>query len=85
MKFKKLLPIIGIIILIIIISSLDLQKIINIFSKINPVYSVLSFFVVTPLILLANIGWQLLLKKQRIKVSFYKSYLKLTKIIKLRV
>jgi uncharacterized protein (TIRG00374 family) len=73
MKFKKLLPIIGIIILILIISSLDLQKIINIFSKINPVYSILSFFVVIPLILLANIGWQLLLKKQRIKVSFWYS------------
>jgi uncharacterized protein (TIRG00374 family) len=73
MKFKKLLPIIGIIILLLIISSLDLQKIINIFSKINPIYSIMSFFVVIPLILLANIGWQLLLEKQRIKVSFWYS------------
>ena len=73
MKFKKLLPIIGIIILILIISSLDLQKIIDIFSKINPIYSIMSFFVVIPLIILANIGWQLLLKKQRIKVSFWYS------------
>ena len=73
MKLKKLLPIIGIIILILIISSLDLQKIVNIFLKINPIYSFLSFFVVVPLILLANIGWQLLLKKQKIKVSFWYS------------
>ena len=73
MKIKKLLPIIGIIILIIIISTLDLQKIINIFSKINPIYSFFSFFVIIPLIILVNIEWQLLLRKQRIKVSFWYS------------
>jgi uncharacterized protein (TIRG00374 family) len=70
MKIKNLLPILGIIILIIILSTLDLQKIIDIFLKINLLYSILSFFVIIPLILLANIGWQILLKKQKIKVGF---------------
>ncbi|MCK5030179.1 MAG: flippase-like domain-containing protein [Thermoplasmatales archaeon] len=70
MKFKKLLPIVGVIILIIIINTLDLQKIIDIFSKINPVYSILSFLIIIPLIVLTTIEWQLLLKKQKIKVSF---------------
>jgi uncharacterized protein (TIRG00374 family) len=73
MKFKKLLPIIGILILIIILSTLNLQKIIDIFSKINPVYSILSFLVIIPLLVLATIEWQLLLKKQKIKVSFWYS------------
>ncbi|KYK20906.1 hypothetical protein AYK24_03475 [Thermoplasmatales archaeon SG8-52-4] len=73
MKIKNLLPILGIIILIIILSTLDLQKIVDIFLKINVIYSILSFFVIIPLILLANIGWQLLLKKQKINVSFWYS------------
>ncbi|KYK29160.1 hypothetical protein AYK20_00415 [Thermoplasmatales archaeon SG8-52-1] len=71
MKIKNLIPILGIIILIIILSTLDLQKIIDIFLKINLLYSVLSFFVIIPLILLANIEWQILLKKQKIKVNFW--------------
>jgi uncharacterized protein (TIRG00374 family) len=70
MKFKKLLPIVGIIILIVIISTIDLEKIIIIFSKINPIYSILSFFVIIPLLISTTIEWQLLLKKQKIKVSF---------------
>lgn len=70
MKIKNLFPILGLIILIIILSTLDLQKIVDIFLKINPIYSLLSFLVVIPLILLANIGWQLILKKQKINVSF---------------
>ena len=70
MKIKNLLPIFGIIILIIILSTLDLQKIADIFLKINPVYSILSFLIIIPLIILANIGWQIILKKQKINVSF---------------
>jgi len=73
MKFKKLLPIVGIIILVLIISTLDLEKIINIFSKINPVYSILSFFVIIPLLVSTTIEWQLLLKKQRINISYWYS------------
>ncbi len=73
MKFKKLLPVIGIIILIFLITTLDLQKIIDIFSKINPLYSFLSFFAIIPLLILANLEWQILLKKQKIKVSFWYS------------
>jgi len=70
MKLKRLLPIIGIIILIVILASLDFEKIIDIFSNINPIYSFLSFFLFVPLILLASFEWQILLKKQKIKVGF---------------
>jgi uncharacterized protein (TIRG00374 family) len=73
MKFKKFLPIVGITILIIIVSTLDLEKIIYIFSKISPVYSILSFLAIIPLLVLTTIEWQLLLKKQKIKVSFWYS------------
>jgi uncharacterized protein (TIRG00374 family) len=73
MNKKKLLPIIGIIILIYILINLDFHRIIEIFRVINPLYSFLSFFAIVPLLILANIEWQLLLKKQKIKVSFWYS------------
>ena len=70
MNLKKLLPIIGIIILIYIISNLDLGKIYSVFSNISPIYSFLSFFAILPVVILTNIQWQILLKKQKINVSF---------------
>ena len=70
MNLKKLLPIIGIIILIIIIIRLDLEKIYGVFSNINPIYSLLCFFAILPVVLMTNIQWQILLKKQKINVSF---------------
>ena len=73
MKIKKILPIIGIIILIYILVNLDIGLIFNIFKKINPVYSFISFFAFVPLLLIANIEWQLILKKQKIHVSFWYS------------
>jgi uncharacterized protein (TIRG00374 family) len=71
MKLKSLLPIIGIAILLFILSTLDFDKIIQIFSKIDPLYSVLSFFIIAPLLFLATIEWQLLLRKQKIFVKFW--------------
>jgi len=73
MNLKKILPLIGIIILVIILFTIDFQKIFDIFSRLNPLYAFLSFFIIFPLIILANIEWQLLLRKQKIKVSFWYS------------
>lgn len=70
MKLKQLLPIIGVIILIFIISTLDLQEIYNVFTNINPIYSIICFFSVVPILILSVIQWQILLKKQKIKVSY---------------
>lgn len=70
MKIKNLLPIIGIIILFIILLNLEFDKIFHIFSEINPLYSIICFFAIIPLVLLSNFGWQLLLKKQKIRVSY---------------
>ncbi|KYK33140.1 MAG: hypothetical protein AYK22_01130 [Thermoplasmatales archaeon SG8-52-3] len=73
MDLKKLLPIIGIIILIYIIFTLDLQEIYTVFTKINPIFSIISFFAILPVVIMSNIQWQILLKKQKIKVSFFYS------------
>jgi hypothetical protein len=73
MKIKNLLPLIGIAIFIIILIRLDFNQIIEIFQKINPVYSFLPFLAFIPLVLIANIQWQVLLKKQKIEVSFWYS------------
>jgi glycosyltransferase 2 family protein len=73
MNYKKLLPIIGIIILVYIIFTLDLEQIYSVVSNINPLYSFLSLFAIIPVVILTNIQWQILLKKQRINVSFFYS------------
>jgi len=73
MKIKKILPFIGLIVLIVIFFKLDIGKIADIFSSIKPVYSLICFFAVIPIVLLVNIEWQILLKKQKIKVSFWYS------------
>ena len=70
MRIKKILPIIGIIVLIVIFTTLNLSKIFEIFSSINPLYSIICFFAVVPIVLLVNVEWQILLKKQKIKVTF---------------
>lgn len=71
MRIKKILPIIGIIILIIIFASLDVRKIFDVFSSINPLYSLICFFALAPILLLVNIEWRILLKKQKINVDFF--------------
>ncbi len=73
MRIKKLLPFVGIIIFVFILTTLDFEKIIDIFSKINLFYAFLSFFVLVPLLLIVNVEWQLLLKHQKINVSFWYS------------
>jgi uncharacterized protein (TIRG00374 family) len=73
MSIKKLLPIIGIIILIAILSQMDTHKILTVFSMVNPWYALLSLCSVVPLVLFANFEWQLILKKHKIYVSFWYS------------
>ncbi len=72
-KIIKFFPIVGLIILFYILSTIDLAKIFEVFSKVNPFYSFLALFSVIPVVLLSNIQWQILLKKQKINVSFFYS------------
>ncbi len=73
MNIKKILPVIGLIILAVILYNLNFSEIIELFSTLNPFYAFLSFFAIVPLLLLVNIEWQILLKKQNINVSFHYS------------
>ena len=70
---KKFLPLIGIIILIIIIINLDLEKIKAAFLSINPIFIVLSMFLLLPIMIVKNHVWQIILKEQKINITFYKS------------
>jgi uncharacterized protein (TIRG00374 family) len=70
MNLKKIIPLIGFIILIYILLNINIEKLLIDFSKINPVYLFLSIFSIVPIILLSNYQWQILLKKQKIKVSY---------------
>lgn len=70
---KKFLPLIGIIILVIIVINLDLEKIKAAFLSINPIFIVLSMFLLLPIMIVKNYVWQIILKEQKINITFYKS------------
>ena len=69
-RAKLILPFIGLIILIYIIYSLDVQKIITSFLSINPVFIVYSLLLTIPLLLIRNATWQIILREQKISVGF---------------
>jgi len=73
MDFKKVVPIIGIIILFYILSTMDLVKIVHIFADINKIYGLLSALAIYPILLIVNLEWQLILKKHNINVSYWYS------------
>jgi uncharacterized protein (TIRG00374 family) len=70
MNFKKIIPIIGFIILLYLFINININRILTVFLKINPIFLFLSFFAIVPIILLSNYQWQLLLKKQKINVKY---------------
>ena len=70
---RKFLPIIGIIILIIIVLSLDVNKIIDAFLSIAPIYIIISFALTIPRILVLGLSWKVLLDEQKIKLSFWQT------------
>jgi len=73
MDLKKIIPIIGFIILIYILLNVDINKILSDLSKINIFYLFLSLLSIIPIILLSNYEWQIILKKQKIKISYLNS------------
>ncbi len=70
MDIKKILPVIGIILFIYILSTLDIGKIVDVFLQINIFLGLISIFAIIPIFLMLNFEWQLILKKHNIKVSF---------------
>lgn len=70
MKIIKILPIIGLVIFIYILSTLDLDKLVDVFLQINILYGLLAVFAIIPFHLIFNFEWQLILKRHNINVSF---------------
>jgi len=70
---KKFLPLIGIIILFYIIYSLDIEKIIDAFFSINPIYIIIALSLTLPRLLIRNYAWQLIQKEQNINLGYYES------------
>jgi uncharacterized protein (TIRG00374 family) len=70
---KRVLPFIGIAILIYILYSLNVQKIIDALFSIDPIYIVYALLLTIPLLLIRNIAWQLVLRAQHIHLGFLPS------------
>ena len=70
---KKFLPLIGIVILIYIIYSLDIGKIKDALFSINPIFIVLALTLTLPRLLIRNYAWQLIQKEQKISLSYFES------------
>jgi len=68
-----LLPLIGIIIFIYLLTQVDIQGIGEVFTSLPPLYIFLSFLSVIPILLFVNVEWQLILRKHNIHVSFWYS------------
>ncbi len=73
MNIKKIVPLIGIGILIYILSTINFQTMMVFFVKPPLVFTILACFAIFPVILLSTIQWQLLLRQQKIHVSFWYS------------
>ncbi len=70
---KKFLPIIGLILFIYVIYSLDLQDIKEAFLAVKPVFILLSLCITIPRALIRNYAWKLIQKEQKIKISYFRS------------
>lgn len=70
---KKFLPFIGIVVLIIIVINLDLEKIKTAFLSIKPIFIILSMSLLLPIMIIRNYVWQIILKGQKIKLTFFQS------------
>ena len=70
---KKFLPLIGIIVLIIIIFSLDVEKIKDAFLQIHPIFIAFALALTIPRLLIQNYYWRMIQKEQKINISFFQS------------
>ena len=61
MQYKKILPIIGLIIFIYILSTLDFGKLVGVFQKVDTFSGFIAIFAIIPVHLIFNFQWQLVL------------------------
>lgn len=72
-KIKLILPFIGLGILGYVVISLDLYKIMTAFLSINPLFIIYALLLTIPLLVIRNVEYQMVLKEQKIKLSFLDS------------
>lgn len=70
---KKFMPLIGVILLIYLIVDIGTNEIMETFLKLSPLYIIAAALLTIPRALIRNYQWQLILKKQKIFVSYLKS------------
>ena len=70
MKLRKILVVIGLVIFVYILSTMDLSKIKMIFAAIDVKYLIPCIFTVIPVVLLSNYQWQVLLKHHNMHIRF---------------
>jgi len=71
---KKILPFIGVILLIVyILLKEDINEIKNAFLAIHPIYIILALTLTIPRVLVRNTAWQMMLKEQKIYIGYWKS------------
>ena len=73
MKVKRFLPLIGIVILFILLIQFDYSELFAAVREIPLLYLLISLGASIPVVLISNVEWQYLLKKQQINVSFIAS------------
>ena len=71
---KKFLPIIGIILFIYTIYSLQIEKIIEAFLSVKPIFILLALPLTLPRILIRTAAWHLIQKEQRINITYWQSF-----------
>ena len=70
---KNFLPIIGVMLFIYMIYSLQVDKIIEAFLSINPIFLVFALPLTIPRVLIRTEAWHLIQREQQIKVSYWQS------------
>ena len=72
-QVKKLLPFIGISILLYVVYTLDVHKLITAFQSLNPLFILAALSLNLPQVLIRNSAWQLILKQHKISIGFLAS------------
>ena len=78
MNWKKLLPVVGIVIFIYLVNKIGLISILKNMGEVNFIYFFISILMIPIILILQTTKWVLILKKQRIKLKFnlaFKYYL----------
>ncbi len=72
-KVKKVLPFVGIVLLIYTIYTLDIFKIVDAFLSINPIFILISLSLTAPRVFIRNYVWRMIQDEHNINLSFFQS------------